>query len=271
MRSCARALWVLLILLFAGSASAKVKTGTYTGDGSSNRIIAGVGFAPVVVIIKGNDDDGGTGDLTSAVLRSATMPAGMTKPLLGDQSLLADLILSLDADGFTVGSNRRVNAIGIEFHYVAFDASPNLALGTYYALDAASGDVNWSLPLADGAIKGFVFPNFGTGDLFLATSTKIWSISDNGSSAAVNPGWPVTSADVPSPSTPIVIPGANVLAGGSDGRLYQIDTVSPLPPSNVVLGDGTAAVGVPSVDLLNSMVYVGTDQGVIYGVLLPLP
>lgn len=144
--------------------------------------------------------------------------------------------------------------------------------GALYALDAASGDVNWSLPLGDGGIKGFVFPSFGTGDLFLATNSKIWSVSDNGSSAAVNPGWPVTAVDVPSPSTPIVIPGAtNVLAGGSDGRLYQLDTVSPLPSSNVSLGDGTAAVGVPTIDLLNSMVYVGTDQGVIYGVLLPLP
>ena len=51
----------------------------------------------------------------------------------------------------------------------------------------------------------------------------------------------------------------------------KADTVSPLPSSNVSLGDGTAAVGVPTIDLLNSMAYVGTDQGVIYGVLLPLP
>ena len=144
--------------------------------------------------------------------------------------------------------------------------------GELFALEAATGDVNWSLPLGDGAVKGFVFPNFGTGDLFLATSTKTWSVSDDGSSAVVNPGWPVTSADLPSPSTPIVIPGAtNVLVGGSDGRLYQLDTVSPLPTLNVSLGDGTAAVGVPTIDLLNSMAYVGTDQGVIYGVLLPLP
>jgi outer membrane protein assembly factor BamB len=144
--------------------------------------------------------------------------------------------------------------------------------GELFALDAASGAVNWSLPLGDGAIKGFVFPNFGTGDLFLSTNSKILSVSDNVTSGAVNPGWPVTAADVPSPSTPIVIPGStNVLAGGSDGRLYELDTVSPLPAGTAILGDGTAAVGVPTIDLLNSMVYVGTDQGVIYGVLLPLP
>jgi len=30
------------------------------------------------------------------------------------------------------------------------------------------------------------------------------------------------------------------------------------------------AVGVPSVDILNSMIYVGTDEGMIYGINFPL-
>jgi outer membrane protein assembly factor BamB len=138
--------------------------------------------------------------------------------------------------------------------------------GTLYALDAGSGTVNWSLPLGDGAIKGFVFPYLAGGNLFLSTGTKIWSVSLAG---AVNTGWPVSS--IPSPSTPIVVPGAaDVLVGGGDGQLYQLDMVSPTPPTGIVLGEGTAAVGVPALDLLNSMIYVGTDEGVIYGV-QPLP
>ncbi len=130
MRFCARARWALAILLFAASASARVKTGTYTGDGAPSRNVTGVGFSPIVVIIKGNDTDA-TDDLTSAVLRSGNMPAGMSKPLKGDQALISAGILSLNADGFTIGGNRRVNAPGIQFHYVAFEASANLALGTY--------------------------------------------------------------------------------------------------------------------------------------------
>ena len=35
--------------------------------------------------------------------------------------------------------------------------------------------------------------------------------------------------------------------------------------------DGLAAVGIPTMDLLNSMIYVGTAEGVIYGVSFPLP
>ncbi len=99
----------------------------------------------------------------------------------------------------------------------------------------------------------------------------IWSISDDGTSSSINPGWPVTAIDVPSPSTPIAIPGADVFVGGGDGRLYQLDPITPLPSSNVTLGDGSASVGVPAGDILNSMIYVGTDEGVIYGVLFPLP
>jgi outer membrane protein assembly factor BamB len=143
--------------------------------------------------------------------------------------------------------------------------------GDLYALDAATGAVNWSLSLSDGPIKGFVFPNFATGDLFVSTNSRIWSISDDGTSASVNPGWPVTAVHVASPSTPVPVPGGDVYVGGGGGTLYQLDPVSPLPLSSVVLGDGTASAGVPSVDILSSMVYVGTDEGVIYGVLFPLP
>jgi outer membrane protein assembly factor BamB len=62
-----------------------------------------------------------------------------------------------------------------------------------------------------------------------------------------------------------------VLVGSADGNLYQLNVTTPVPTVSVTLGDGGGAVGVPTVDLLNSMIYVGTDQGVIYGVEFPLP
>ncbi len=157
MRPSARAFPILVALLLAGEAIAKVKTGTYTGDGLANRSITGVGFAPAVVIIKGNDTDA-TDDLTSAVLKSLTMPAGLAKPLKGDQGLLGNMILALGADGFTVGSDRRVNANGIQFHYVAFEASPNLSIGTYTGNNgsqtvAAGFNPDYVIVMEDGASR----------------------------------------------------------------------------------------------------------------------
>ena len=52
---------------------------------------------------------------------------------------------------------------------------------------------------------------------------------------------------------------------------YELNVTTPVPTISVTLGDGGGAVGIPTVDLLNSMIYVGTDQGVIYGVEFSFP
>ena len=141
--------------------------------------------------------------------------------------------------------------------------------GVVHARDAATGAAHWSYPLGDGPIKGFPFPR-GTNQLFLSTNTKVWSLRDNVTSASVSPGWPVTT--IPSPSIPLYVPGTtHVLVGSGDGKLYQMNVVTPLPAKSVVLGDGSAAVGVPTMDLLRMLLYVGSDAGVVYAVTFPLP
>jgi outer membrane protein assembly factor BamB len=141
--------------------------------------------------------------------------------------------------------------------------------GIVLAVNATTGAVEWSLPLGDGPIKGLPFPR-GTNQLFVSTSTKVWSILDNVTYASVSPGWPVTT--IPSPSIPLHIPGTTeVLVGSGDGKLYQMNVVTPLPAKSVVLGDGNAAVGAPSMDLVKMLLYVGTDAGIVYGVTFPLP
>jgi len=139
--------------------------------------------------------------------------------------------------------------------------------GIVYAVDAGTGAIKWSFSLGDGPIKGFIFPKFGGSELFLSTSTKVWSLTDNGFTATVN--WQVTS--IPSPSTPLYVPGTTRLfVGSSDGHLYQLDITAPLPATPVMLGDGFSAVGVPTADVLKSMIYVGTDAGIVYGVRFPI-
>jgi outer membrane protein assembly factor BamB len=137
--------------------------------------------------------------------------------------------------------------------------------GVVHAVDAVSGVVEWSLPLGDGAVKGFPFPRFGTNQLFLTTTGKIWSIEDNVTSGSVTTGWPI--ATIPSPSLPLYVPGTlDLFVGSGDGHLYRINVASPSTPSSILLGTGAAAVGAPTLDLLKRMIYVGTDAGVVYGV-----
>jgi hypothetical protein len=128
MRSESYFVWIGFVC-FAGIASAEVRTGAYRGDGVAGRGIV-VGFQPSVVLVKGNDTDVND-DLTSAVIRSSTMTGDSSKPLKGDLSPAPNLIQSLGATGFTVGSDRKVNAAGITYYWVAFAADPNFANGTY--------------------------------------------------------------------------------------------------------------------------------------------
>ncbi len=108
---------VLCCLVGAVSARAEVKSGTYTGNGAASRQITNLGFRPEVVIIKGNNAQ-------SAVIRTSTLPAGMSKQLAQDQPLLANRIRNFTATGFEIGADADVNASGVEYAWVAFSAAP---------------------------------------------------------------------------------------------------------------------------------------------------
>jgi hypothetical protein len=102
----------------------KVTTGTYTGDGTDDRAIA-VGFQPDVVIVK---DDGNR----EAAARTSSMAGDLTKPMGTLTALQADVIQSLTANGFVIGTNNRVNQSGRTYHWVAFEAnSQAMKVGTY--------------------------------------------------------------------------------------------------------------------------------------------
>ena len=141
--------------------------------------------------------------------------------------------------------------------------------GEVVALDAASGDVEWIFDAADGAIKGFLFPQFGTTNLIFSTTNKVWSLRDDGAGYTVNSNWPIDF--VPNPSTPLYIPGTStILVGSSDGHLYQLDTINPASFVKEKLGDGSGRVGTPAVDVRNLVIYVGTEQGIFYATTYPL-
>ena len=114
---------------------AQIATGTYTGDGTIAQGITGLGFAPVYVKIVEkiptdlsvaaiwetwdtmNDDDAGGAGIVHTTL--ATF----------EHIHVNDSIVSLDADGFTVGdrgadlapnSSTGVGGVAPEYNYIAF-------------------------------------------------------------------------------------------------------------------------------------------------------
>lgn len=142
--------------------------------------------------------------------------------------------------------------------------------GSVYALNPLTGATIWSVNVGDGPIKGFVDPDWMAAALprrlFVSTTNGISAITDSGASAAVT--W---TQSIASPSV-LLYTGTNVYAGSSDGKLYELSNLAgPVTVKSVVLGTGTYAVGSPSFDFANNLVYVGTDQAKLFAVKVPLP
>lgn len=100
-------------------------TGSYTGNATNNRAITGLPFNPQVVIVKATTSQ-------IAVVRTDTMSGSNSKPMTGATALATDRILSLDANGFTLGTNTQVNGNSTTYRWMAFRASDGLLrTGTY--------------------------------------------------------------------------------------------------------------------------------------------
>lgn len=108
---------------FAIKQSTSIKSGTYTGNGSDNRDIAGVGFTPEAVLVKHAGTSPMTGRVTahsgdlSSFVRANTAPA-------------ADNIQSFGSDGFQIGTDTRVNTNTESYYYVAIKTQSTLSIAT---------------------------------------------------------------------------------------------------------------------------------------------
>jgi uncharacterized repeat protein (TIGR01451 family) len=146
-------------------------------------------------------------------------------------------------------------------------ASPQvLAINTTAGFE---GNVVWSQPIppAEGPVKGYVAVDRLTGNSYVSTATSVRAFDPFGT-----PRW--TSSSVTSPSTPVYAPGDQFLyVGSSDGKVYRLDTTSgglfAGPTFPLLLGDGSAAAGSPTLDLAGGFLYVGAENGIVYAVQLP--
>ena len=103
---------------------AYIKTGTYTGDGAVSQAITGVGFRPKYVKIVPHFavDTTYSGTGPWSVLKTDTMDTQFSEANWGVGAGIRDnMIISLDADGFTVdddGSDNDPNKNGRVYDYI---------------------------------------------------------------------------------------------------------------------------------------------------------
>ncbi len=136
----------LVLIIVAGVGEASIATGSYTGNGTS-RSITGMASGPEIVIVKGNLAQ-------AAVVRTDTM--GNSKEMWRARVLESNIITSLDSNGFTVGSDPRVNQDGATYYYVAMRATGvESETGSYTGDGTASQNI--SLPFS--AMYVMVFPD----------------------------------------------------------------------------------------------------------------
>lgn len=111
---------------FAGSdctSSGTFCVGSYTGNGTSQSLTS-VGFQPDMVTVKRSG-------VSSSVFRSSSMGTNASQPLDGANEL-TDSITTLDATGFTVSNNTRVNTSSDTYWFFAFKTTTNaFAVGTF--------------------------------------------------------------------------------------------------------------------------------------------
>lgn len=99
------------------SGTFKMKTGTYTGNGTGQSI-SGLGFTPDLVIIKDNSTN-------YQVFRTSLMKGDTTAYLSNAVANFAIGITAMDIDGFTLGASTIVNTSANTYHWQAFGGAWN--------------------------------------------------------------------------------------------------------------------------------------------------
>jgi hypothetical protein len=116
-------------LASGASGTYKMEVGSYTGTGAVTSI-SSLSFKPDLVIIK----DTSTGFM---VFRTALMAGDITAYLANPSADSTNHITSLDANGFSLGTNTNINATGRIYHWQAF--------GNAYKPDTKSGAADFAL------------------------------------------------------------------------------------------------------------------------------
>jgi hypothetical protein len=106
------------------AAAGELKVGSYSGNGTDNRNITGVGFQPDYVIV--------LPESAAACFQRSSAMIGDTSYNFELTNNVPDHIQALQADGFQVGASPDVNGGGTTYHYAAWKAvAGKMAVGSY--------------------------------------------------------------------------------------------------------------------------------------------
>lgn len=116
------------VMTVEGNRISRIFTGTYTGDGSTSLAITGVGFAPKYVRIWERQTVSNTKidvhETTDTIIDDNVSGAAVAyEEGSGDFKILANKIIALGSDGFTVddaGANEHPNVSGQVYNFVCF-------------------------------------------------------------------------------------------------------------------------------------------------------
>ena len=103
-----------------------MNSGYYVGSGVA-RSITGIGFQPDLVIIKSDTSAG------YAVWRTSAMSGDSTAYFTGGGANFAGGVTALASDGFSLGTDTKVNTLNVRYTWTAFgnSGSTNFKVGTY--------------------------------------------------------------------------------------------------------------------------------------------
>ena len=100
---------------------ARVVTGTYTGDGAAGgQSITGVGFQPKFIMITRHDDTVSFGTFMKDDQMGTRAVVWQMDGAAAGHRYSNDVIISLDADGFTIGNTLSINNNLSIYSYVVF-------------------------------------------------------------------------------------------------------------------------------------------------------
>jgi len=154
--------------------------------------------------------------------------------------------------------------------------------GDLYAINLAPATpvLKWTGPLALGAaarLKGFVWEDWIAGRLLFSTANgTVRCFQDPGAGATPSPaavcsGWGAVSTAVAGVTTGVLLDQLYVGSwNGTVGRVVAIDPATGVAGAPFTVGDGTRQVGDVSTET-GGEIFVGTTEGKIFKITLPLP